>query len=404
MTEGLSKNRTECMAIAKYLITGFLVFSATSVVASEGGIHLGGVDKVTTSKNGSAWFLGAQPIQACVHVADNFPLSQFQIQKIIQNSFSKWREYLDQRIAVLNRQIPLTLSIEFQESCQSNTEFQIFAGVDNELIRKSAQFLSHPLGFVQRTQYDENAGRSVGFMYVPKHELWSDESKLEAVVLHEIGHILGNVHVPGTVMREDLSLWLSEKEIPSQRLNTIDHECELLSSHELQVRSYVGIMNPKKTTEGHVFYELMGRMPKGQVLARLEWNSIPYSYVHRLNIGDSISEKQFLISKDSFVYLSHSEKIPVFKVNHAENGTLSFSNSSWVANSKMHSKTGQTFAISIAYNQVYSPWRPQSEWIFNDGNLLTDKAHNNSNGVIVPFRIFLDSTSVKNSVQIFGSK
>jgi hypothetical protein len=182
-----------------------LAFSATPVLAGVGSS--GGAD-VLARDPGDAWFVGTgQSFNYCIELAPDFGATVEFARTQIDRAFRTWADYLATKWA-LGASSPSTSAI-YQTACSANTDVTFYLGVTNPVVQQAAAAYQQPIAFVYRISQDSSVGRSTGFVWVGSQPYWSKLNNLVAILLHETGHILGNAHVPGTIMDPAISeqLW-----------------------------------------------------------------------------------------------------------------------------------------------------------------------------------------------------
>ncbi|MCM2322978.1 MAG: hypothetical protein NDJ90_06915 [Oligoflexia bacterium] len=241
--------------------------------------------------SGSAWFLGeSRKIRYCIGVSPEFSAAapDWTLERLrlaIDGAFAEWERALRRlRIGPMERigagatvRFPsITATVEFAGPCSalsSTSDLHALFGVVDENVRASLPQFERPAAFTQRLSWDPAAGWSQGFLWVAASGSpdWNRPRRLEAILLHEIGHILGCAHAPSTIMRGDIAELLAQPDSLEVlwRLSHIDHERELVYVH--QAFDSEGALSDSLWRNDHeaVFRLLTGRPPVGRIRARL---------------------------------------------------------------------------------------------------------------------------------------
>lgn len=191
-----------------------LLLTAQAASARSGHSVNNGVDQRSLFED-SVWFAdGRRTIRACVQVASDFGVDATTAAGEVEKAFGIWDKYIDEkrvRPAMQARGTSLATKVEVAFSCKGDEDLAFYLGVENPLAQAALKDFTRPLGFARRTAFDEKALWGKGFVWIahpslfPEAKLdWSQQKRLLGVLLHEIGHVLGNGHVSGTIMKEGL--------------------------------------------------------------------------------------------------------------------------------------------------------------------------------------------------------
>ncbi|MEM7647122.1 MAG: hypothetical protein AAF203_09450, partial [Pseudomonadota bacterium] len=136
----------------------------------------------------------------------------------------------------------INTNIALKKKCVGGEDLVFYFGTgpifQNLLDLKSRQRFSRPVAYVNKTHIARKLNWSKGYLrfvepaiyhlrdniYFPE---WSKGHALRNVLLHEIGHVFGFVHTPGTIMKKEISMnhFVNESEINQKQ--PIDGEQEL---------------------------------------------------------------------------------------------------------------------------------------------------------------------------------
>jgi hypothetical protein len=175
------------------------LFLPTLAFAYAGGDSSGGGD-VLTRDPGDAWFVGkGAPFSYCIQISPDFGVTADFARARIDRAFATWSDYLARKVAPRWKaeQQPST-NAAFQASCSAATDVTFYLGVSNADVKKGAVAYQDPVAFEYRQSHAD--GRSRGFVWVSSRTYWGKLDNLQAILLHETGHLLGNAHVSGTIM------------------------------------------------------------------------------------------------------------------------------------------------------------------------------------------------------------
>jgi hypothetical protein len=198
----------------------------------------GGGDNVSPESN-SAWFLGANGvIKACYQRSPDFGVANEDIEKIIRDSFSIWKTYIKHAHRAFDPSFDIVSDAILSPRCNGSEDLTFYLGVTNRAVELAKTNYNNPIGFAARTSYDMNKGWGKGFIWIEKkHEAgyeesgyhWTGVDQLSNLMLHEVGHVMGNEHIAGTIMDENMYevLW-APHQIDRQRELVMCTDCSFV--------------------------------------------------------------------------------------------------------------------------------------------------------------------------------
>lgn len=317
----------------------------------SGGMDGGGTGGLR-EEEGAAWFYQDKIpsyIKTCVLRSPKFKASEDTVKEAIQNSFDTWRKYIqkadlyapdendDGSTTPYPEHMKILARIKFEE-CSDQTELTFYFGLADSRVKEVLAGLRNPKGFAFRKYEDIDAvkGSSKGIVWIfdPQDTEdfqddivfdWSKPELLQAILNHEIGHVMGVGHFDSTIMMEDLSnlFLLSQNKIDSstdpflaemikqakKHLGKIDHESKLVEDFNFESKRLVGKMglNGSETLRKS-FKFFMKRNPVGDVEVELKQSQAPeaFDYV----VADEKESKRFHMKRFSNEVINFSFGYP----------------------------------------------------------------------------------------------
>ena len=214
-----------------------------STFAHQGGMTGGGGGEVKPYDYNSSWIGGKdREVKVCYEIAPHFlskedikaPLVQPDPVLEFKKAFQTLAEYAKEKKIHNEREKELHLSPtlkSFESTCKGDEDFVIFFGHD---LKSAAKEKEHPLlayarkardryvnpaGFSEKLRFIDDSvvlypnykGKHEGYIWIASQGIkgnqlpnWSMPYTLRGMLLHELGHVFGNEHYPGTIMDEGI--------------------------------------------------------------------------------------------------------------------------------------------------------------------------------------------------------
>jgi hypothetical protein len=279
-----------------------LFITAISAQAFAGPSTSGGTDDRQYGYS-AAWFVGgSKTIQGCVSVASDFGFSEDEIKSNIISVFSIWSDYMDSRKMDPASRPSSKINLR---PCDGTEDITFYFGVTNPQIARAKTEYNNPYGFAERISYDPVAAWGKGFIWIAQNNSirpnipdWSNFDRLNGILLHEVGHVLGNEHLSGTIMDADLAIDLSTPPSVSvvESMKLVDHDRQLIACTACDLFDFNpmdGLYSPERA-----FKLLTGHSPVGsQVTSTFKFD--PYNHqIAYLVLTDQVSMNTFAATLD----------------------------------------------------------------------------------------------------------
>lgn len=273
------------------LIAAFVFFVVTSdAVAGVKEVNNGAED--IHYEDGAGWFYNpSRTIQVCYTLSSEFreKIGVGRIEAAIRGGFDTWKGYIQKKQIRLSGTI-LDFSYSMRSKCLGVEDLVFKFGTFDEEVTAAQSKFTRAVSFAIKNRTDLKSNWAQGFIWVaPQGSLgwdtnterpfpdWSMSFNIEGILLHELGHIFGNSHVPGTIMDENIARYIKWPWEPQRKvyLSRIDNKRELFLCEgcDFKQPGLLGEQTFNPTPSGiHDqriinFRLLMGRSPVGLVKA-----------------------------------------------------------------------------------------------------------------------------------------
>jgi hypothetical protein len=333
--------------------------------AMSGGYSGGGGDRLRGFSDGAAWFNGSnRKIRVCQDVASDFGKSMTDTRASVEKAFGIWKDYLTKKKLYDGNHPALgfTLQLDFQNACDGSEDLKFYFGTRDESVEQGLKAYVDPVAMAVRTEYHREQMWARGFVWVAKtgeknpvtnYPDWSGKNRLLGILLHELGHVFGCDHVPGTIMDEGIVSMLSQSDLSSPMLAQIDITRELYrcDSCAMKVQGHIEVWgDPEGNTEhenvrtGRLYKQLFGRPIENEMYLDLE--KAEKSNTYRLSFFSHpgrVLSKSFEIVENSFTLMDGPY---VFRMAYGPWKT----NQSRVIYASMTASDGTKIPIVMEYN------------------------------------------------------
>lgn len=337
-----------------------------------GGSDVGSGGDSLAKDHLAAWFVGKDKvIHACVETDPTFGVTPEVAREHILKAFAMWKAYIEERAvhAMAPPAKQLSTEVKLDSKCDGTADLTFYLGVENDAVAKARWQFHEPTAFVQRLSYDPAQALGRGFIWVSRHEGirkgfpdWNREGRLLAILLHEIGHVFGNDHVPGTVMTDGINRLL-ESDWSGEPLAKIDHCRELSPCLDCDYGAFV---HPETfdSENAEFLKRVFGAKAEGKMMLAVSRNFVGNFLGLSIFEGEDLSRTGRFLLANRTTRPAFSSGAATFKVLH-DGEILAGSDESFIQYSTIFAVTGgipkKTGMLILEYNLSTCP----NHWIDN---------------------------------------
>lgn len=228
--------------------TEALIFEVSAKPAKKGGGSSSIGADTYDGRLQTGWFYGSKPITTCYNSLSSFGVNQKDLQSLIQRSLKRWQDYFRRQVYLDQKRTELSpnLNFKFHGKCKGDEDLVFYFGAGpifgNIQDLKSIQTLKAPMAYVNKTHMRRDLKWSKGYIrfinhgeYGENYPDWKKPGALEAVLTHELGHILGFTHTPNTIMSADALNQTNTSIDQGRQLVTCESCTEIYALNEKEV-------------------------------------------------------------------------------------------------------------------------------------------------------------------------
>jgi hypothetical protein len=254
---------------------------------AQGGNEVGNGADIPKGQTTRAWFLQlndgsnfSRRIRYCYNRSSDFGVPALVVESELRQAFLTWTDYARMKgVNALTRSFRIVTEGQLIPNCDGSEDLRFEMGTITDEIQAAKKYYNNPVAFAAQRSYSVDSGWGNGSIWISSAGMvdperhypnWKADGALQAILLHELGHVFGCSHIQGTILDEHLASLLRDGLWPKDQLRSIDYSREVLVQRQ-DVRCYKGELglshNPASAAAA--FNVLMGREPQGAVRAVL---------------------------------------------------------------------------------------------------------------------------------------
>jgi hypothetical protein len=336
---------------------------------AEGQERGNGTDTTSIFDQSSLFTGKGRIFKYCVEVHPDFGVDRPRVLATIVQSLSVWKDYSAER----SWHQEVTFDGQLESTCTADTDLKFQFGEARKPFDVNDLLTGHAIGHAYRDSFDFSKSWGKGRIFIVNEGAvnpfvpnpnWQG-NQLNAVVLHELGHIFGVEHVAETVMDEKLGDIVGAPRIDTRQkfLGQIDGFRDLLPPPNEKAGT-LGVSKVQDPNLQHTclgdesenFKALTGRIPTGAVTAKLLM--LPKNKF-ALQINDSLSRERFGLEDYSWAArypIRNTDKyVGVFRAARYEQATGQHTfpvnwHETFSREYKLKTKTGSQISVSFEQN------------------------------------------------------
>jgi len=248
-----------------------------NTIVAYGGHETGNGGNFKDFYSDNAWFVEDRPVQYCIQRSKKFVVNIDDVLAATKRSLDKWIKLSKKLSVTINDgQYRIQNNFIYNEKCSKQTDLVFYFGGKPRKISKIIKKNDRLVALAYPVKTNKTKTWSKGFIYIKDSNIiqsdqgicdidnpncinddsdeidddekvyvadWTYANNLDAILLHEIGHIFGVSHIPQTIMRESIALKLvmeDELALDKKHKTEIDHQYSLTPNKltdELMVES-----------------------------------------------------------------------------------------------------------------------------------------------------------------------
>lgn len=254
---------------------------------AQGGNEVGNGADIPKGQTTRAWFLQlndgpnfSRRIRYCYNLSSDFGVQAPVVENELRQAFLTWTDYVRMKgVNAVTQPLRIVTEGQLIPSCDGTEDLRFEMGTITDEIQAAKKYYNNPVAFAAQRSYSIDGGWGNGSIWISSAGMvdpsrnypnWKADGALQAILLHELGHVFGCSHIQGTILDENLASLLRDGLWPQGQLRSIDYSREVLVQRQ-DARCYKGELglphNPASAAAA--FDVLMGRAPQGAVKAVL---------------------------------------------------------------------------------------------------------------------------------------